>query len=34
VWRDLSMLHSHAGYAVALKTMANRELSKAHFGID
>lgn len=33
VWRDLSMLHSHAGYAVALKTMANRELAKAHFGI-
>lgn len=34
VWRDLSMLHSHAGYAVALRTMANRELTKAHFGID
>ncbi len=33
VWRDLSMLHSHAGYAIALKTMANRELAKAHFGI-
>jgi 3-hydroxy-9,10-secoandrosta-1,3,5(10)-triene-9,17-dione monooxygenase len=34
VWRDLSMLHSHAGYAIALRTMANRELTKAHFGID
>jgi 3-hydroxy-9,10-secoandrosta-1,3,5(10)-triene-9,17-dione monooxygenase len=33
VWRDLSMLHGHAGYAIALKTMANRELAKAHFGI-
>jgi len=33
VWRDLSMLHSHAGYAIVLKTMANRELSQARFGV-
>jgi len=34
VWRDLSMLHSHAGYAIVLKTMANRELSRARFGVE
>lgn len=34
VWRDLSMLHSHAGYAIVLKTMANRELARAHFGVE
>jgi 3-hydroxy-9,10-secoandrosta-1,3,5(10)-triene-9,17-dione monooxygenase len=34
VWRDLSMLHSHAGYAIVLKTMANRELSRARFAVD
>jgi 3-hydroxy-9,10-secoandrosta-1,3,5(10)-triene-9,17-dione monooxygenase len=33
VWRDLSMLQSHAGISVALATMANRELAKARFGI-
>jgi 3-hydroxy-9,10-secoandrosta-1,3,5(10)-triene-9,17-dione monooxygenase len=33
VWRDLSMLQSHAGISVALATMANRQLAKARFGI-
>jgi 3-hydroxy-9,10-secoandrosta-1,3,5(10)-triene-9,17-dione monooxygenase len=33
VWRDMSMLHSHAGVAVFLSTMANRELARARFGI-
>ncbi|TDV41066.1 acyl-CoA dehydrogenase family protein [Actinophytocola oryzae] len=33
VWRDLSMLQSHAGISVAMNTMVNRELSKARFGI-
>ncbi|HEV2784467.1 MAG TPA: acyl-CoA dehydrogenase family protein [Actinophytocola sp.] len=33
VWRDLSMLQSHAGVSVVLQTMANRELAKARFGI-
>ncbi|MGW5051319.1 acyl-CoA dehydrogenase family protein [Actinokineospora sp. NPDC004072] len=33
VWRDLSMLQSHAGVSVVLTTMANRELAKARFGI-
>ncbi|MEV6080308.1 acyl-CoA dehydrogenase family protein [Streptomyces sp. NPDC052069] len=32
VWRDLSMLHSHAGNGIFLATHANRELSQAHFG--
>jgi len=31
VWRDLSMLHSHAGNGVFLSTLANRELAQAHF---
>jgi 3-hydroxy-9,10-secoandrosta-1,3,5(10)-triene-9,17-dione monooxygenase len=34
VWRDLSMMKSHAGISVVLDTMANRELAKAHFGIE
>jgi 3-hydroxy-9,10-secoandrosta-1,3,5(10)-triene-9,17-dione monooxygenase len=29
VWRDMSMVHSHAGIAIFLSTMANRELAKA-----
>ncbi|GAB1511487.1 acyl-CoA dehydrogenase family protein [Actinophytocola sp. KF-1] len=33
VWRDLSMMQSHAGIAVALTTMVNRELTLARFGI-
>ncbi|GAA4422399.1 acyl-CoA dehydrogenase family protein [Actinokineospora soli] len=33
VWRDMSMMQSHAGIAVVLNTMANRELAWAHFGI-
>ncbi|GGS57922.1 hypothetical protein GCM10010171_61180 [Actinokineospora fastidiosa] len=32
-WRDMSMLHTHAGYAVFLAAKAQRELAKAHFGI-
>ncbi|WP_437050801.1 acyl-CoA dehydrogenase family protein [Streptomyces sp. enrichment culture] len=32
VWRDLSTLHSHAGYGVFLSSLANRELARAHFG--
>lgn len=32
VWRDMSMQQSHAGIAVFLFTVANRELSKAYFG--
>jgi 3-hydroxy-9,10-secoandrosta-1,3,5(10)-triene-9,17-dione monooxygenase len=34
VWRDLSMLHSHAGNGIFLATHANRELARAHFGVD
>jgi 3-hydroxy-9,10-secoandrosta-1,3,5(10)-triene-9,17-dione monooxygenase len=34
VWRDLSMMQSHAGIAVVLNTMANRELARASFGIE
>lgn len=33
VWRDLSMLQSHAGVAIAMNTMVNRELAKGRFGI-
>jgi 3-hydroxy-9,10-secoandrosta-1,3,5(10)-triene-9,17-dione monooxygenase len=33
VWRDMSMLHGHAGLAVFLSTMANRELARARFGV-
>lgn len=32
VWRDMSMLHSHAGLGVFLSSLANRELAQAHFG--
>lgn len=32
VWRDLSMLHNHSGFAVFLPTVANRELTRVHFG--
>ncbi|OQO92582.1 acyl-CoA dehydrogenase [Saccharomonospora piscinae] len=31
VWRDMSMLHSHAGLGTFLAGMANRELAQAHF---
>ncbi|MER7211556.1 acyl-CoA dehydrogenase family protein [Streptosporangium sp. NPDC000239] len=31
VWRDMSMLHSHAGFAVFLPTVANREFTRVHF---
>jgi 3-hydroxy-9,10-secoandrosta-1,3,5(10)-triene-9,17-dione monooxygenase len=34
VWRDLSMLHSHAGVAVFLNTIAKREYTKARFGVE
>jgi 3-hydroxy-9,10-secoandrosta-1,3,5(10)-triene-9,17-dione monooxygenase len=34
VWRDLSMMQSHAGIAVVLNTMANRELARAHFDVE
>ncbi|GAA3000336.1 acyl-CoA dehydrogenase family protein [Actinokineospora diospyrosa] len=33
VWRDMSTLHSHAGLGVFLSTLANRELTRAHFGV-
>nr|WP_042180176.1 acyl-CoA dehydrogenase family protein [Kibdelosporangium sp. MJ126-NF4]CEL14236.1 Pigment protein [Kibdelosporangium sp. MJ126-NF4]CTQ88604.1 Pigment protein [Kibdelosporangium sp. MJ126-NF4] len=33
VWRDMSMLHSHAGLGTFLASMANRELAKVHFGL-
>lgn len=31
VWRDMSMMRSHAGVSVVLTTMANRELAQAYF---
>lgn len=34
VWRDMSMLHSHAGLSVFLSTMANRELARVRFGVE
>ena len=34
VWRDFSMMQSHAGYAVFLPTVATRELARVRFGID
>lgn len=34
VWRDMSTLHSHAGVAVFLSSLANREYARAHFGLD
>lgn len=33
VWRDLSMMHTHAGIAVFLATVATRELARARFGV-
>jgi len=33
IWRDMSMLHTHAGSAVFLAAKAQRELAKAHFGL-
>ncbi len=33
VWRDMSMLQTHAGVAIFLTTIAKRELTKARFGI-
>ncbi|OLF12964.1 acyl-CoA dehydrogenase [Actinophytocola xinjiangensis] len=33
IWRDMSMLHTHAGSAVFLAAKAQRELSRAHFGL-
>ncbi|MEN3539946.1 acyl-CoA dehydrogenase family protein [Microbispora sp. ZYX-F-249] len=33
VWRDMSTLHSHAGLAVFLSSLANRELARARFGV-
>ncbi|GIF07036.1 acyl-CoA dehydrogenase family protein [Actinoplanes siamensis] len=32
VWRDMSMMHSHAGLGVFLAHHANREFSRARFG--
>jgi 3-hydroxy-9,10-secoandrosta-1,3,5(10)-triene-9,17-dione monooxygenase len=34
VWRDMSTLHTHAGFAVFLSGPAKRELTKAHFATD
>ncbi len=34
IWRDMSMLNGHAGVAVFLNALANRELAKARFGIE
>jgi 3-hydroxy-9,10-secoandrosta-1,3,5(10)-triene-9,17-dione monooxygenase len=33
VWRDMSTLHSHAGVAVFLSSLANRELARARFAV-
>ncbi|MHC0430273.1 acyl-CoA dehydrogenase family protein [Streptomyces sp. O3] len=33
VWRDLSMQQSHAGISVFLNSIANREFTKARFGV-
>jgi 3-hydroxy-9,10-secoandrosta-1,3,5(10)-triene-9,17-dione monooxygenase len=33
VWRDMSMLHSHAGVAVFLASMAKREFARVRFGL-
>ncbi|MFI5929108.1 acyl-CoA dehydrogenase family protein [Micromonospora sp. NPDC051543] len=33
VWRDMSMLHGHAGLSTFLAMKANRELAQAHFGL-
>lgn len=32
IWRDMSTLHSHAGIAVLLQTVATRERARARFG--
>ncbi|WP_433236302.1 acyl-CoA dehydrogenase family protein [Actinomadura nitritigenes] len=32
VWRDMSMMHSHAGLGIYLSLIANRELAQARFG--
>ncbi|WP_406316564.1 acyl-CoA dehydrogenase [Streptosporangium sp. NBC_01639] len=34
VWRDMSMLHTHAGFTVFLAAKAQRELAKARFDIE
>ncbi|MEU5861849.1 acyl-CoA dehydrogenase family protein [Nonomuraea sp. NPDC047529] len=34
IWRDMSTTHSHAGFAIYLGALANRELSRARFGLD
>jgi 3-hydroxy-9,10-secoandrosta-1,3,5(10)-triene-9,17-dione monooxygenase len=34
LWRDLTMLNGHAGIAVFLNTMANREYAKARFDVE
>jgi len=34
VWRDISMLNSHAGIAVFLNAKANREYAKARFDVE
>ncbi|MFF5207166.1 acyl-CoA dehydrogenase family protein [Streptosporangium sp. NPDC000396] len=34
VWRDMSMLHSHAGVGIFLAGMANRELARARFNLE
>lgn len=33
VWRDMSMLHTHAGFSVFLPTRATREYTRARFGV-
>lgn len=33
IWRDMSTLHSHAGVAVFLESLANRELAAVVFGL-
>ncbi|GAA0948254.1 acyl-CoA dehydrogenase family protein [Nonomuraea longicatena] len=34
VWRDMSMLHTHAGFTVFLAAKAQRELAKARFDVE
>ncbi|WP_445317882.1 acyl-CoA dehydrogenase family protein [Micromonospora sp. ZYX-F-536] len=34
IWRDLSMMQSHAGISIVMNTMANRELTRARFGLE
>ncbi|MFD0692219.1 acyl-CoA dehydrogenase family protein [Actinomadura fibrosa] len=33
VWRDMSMMHAHAGLGVFLSLVANREYTRARFGL-